>query len=61
MSKYLDLGYGTDIRDLKKIDFYYKKSNLITQNIPFPDKFFDSVSAFDFIEHVPRIRIKNEN
>ena len=74
MGKHLDLGcgkfprnplnkkklYGTDIRDLKNMDFVYKKSNLITQNIPFPDSFFDSVSAFDFIEHIPRIWIKNE-
>jgi SAM-dependent methyltransferase len=75
MSKHLDLGcgkfprnpldreelYGIDIRDLNNLGFTYKKANLITQSIPFPDNYFDSVSAFDFIEHIPRIWIKNEN
>lgn len=27
----------------------------IGAKLPFPDSFFDSVSAFDFIEHIPRI------
>jgi SAM-dependent methyltransferase len=75
MSKHLDLGcgkiprnplnqsdlYGIDIRDLKITNFNYKKCNLISQKIPYPDNYFDSISAFDFIEHVPRIWIKSEN
>lgn len=32
-----------------------KTENLALERIPYEDKFFDSVSAFDFIEHVPRI------
>jgi SAM-dependent methyltransferase len=34
--------------------FSYRQVNLSLQPIPFPDSFFDSVSAFDFLEHVPR-------
>jgi SAM-dependent methyltransferase len=74
MSRHLDLGcgkfprnplnqdevFGVDIRDLRDIKFNYKQSNLITQKIPYPDNYFDSISAFDFIEHIPRIWIKNE-
>jgi SAM-dependent methyltransferase len=29
--------------------------DLTLQPIPFPDAYFDSVSAFDFLEHVPRV------
>lgn len=50
--------YGCDIRDIDesavKLDFVYKKANLIQEPIPFPDQYFNSVSAFDFIEHMPR-------
>lgn len=48
--------YGVDIRDVREIklqDFNYKKANIIKEGIPFSDGFFDSVSAFDFLEHVP--------
>lgn len=75
MSKHLDLGcgrfprnpldktelFGIDIRNLKNVNFKYKKCNLTTQKIPYPDNYFDSISAFDFIEHIPRIWIKSEN
>jgi SAM-dependent methyltransferase len=75
MSKHLDLGcgrfprnplnqtelFGVDIRDLKDVNFNYKQSNLITQKIPYPDNYFDSISAFDFIEHIPRIWIRSES
>lgn len=29
-------------------------ANLSVESIPFPDNNFDSVSAYDFIEHIPR-------
>lgn len=29
--------------------------NLALQPIPFPDAYFDSVSAYDFLEHMPRV------
>lgn len=50
--------YGCDIREIyqavTQIGFGYKQVNLVTQPIPFPDNFFNSLSAFDFLEHVPR-------
>jgi SAM-dependent methyltransferase len=50
--------YGCDIReidaDVEAIGFNYRRANVVTDPIPFPDDFFDSVSAFDFFEHVPR-------
>lgn len=50
--------FGCDIReidhDVEKIGFGYKKVNLVVEPIPFPDNYFDSVSAYDFFEHIPR-------
>jgi len=53
-----ELLFGCDIRnidsDVKNISFDYKKVNLVLESIPYPDNYFDSVSAYDFSEHVPR-------
>ena len=50
--------FGCDVRaisdEVSKLGFTYAQVNLVTQKIPFPDNYFDSVSAFDFFEHVPR-------
>lgn len=50
--------YGVDVRDLPARPasgaFEYRRCNLFTEPIPFEDSHFASVSAFDFIEHVPR-------
>ena len=51
--------YGLDIRDdaqedLARRGIAIKKANLIFEKIPFEDNFFSSVSAIDFIEHIPR-------
>ena len=51
--------YGVDIIDLDTKDFNYQKCNLIFDSLPFPDSTFDSVSAYDFLEHVPRTAIIN--
>lgn len=32
----------------------YSMANLTLEKIPFEDNFFDSVSAYDFLEHMPR-------
>lgn len=54
----MDICFGCDIRNPNEIEalnkFEYKQVNLVLQPIPFPDSYFDSISAFDFIEHVPR-------
>jgi SAM-dependent methyltransferase len=47
---------GVDIRALPaKPDFDYRVANVVVDPIPFDDDWFGSVSAYDFIEHVPRI------
>ncbi len=46
--------YGVDIIDLETKSFSYHKCNLIFEKLPFSDSTFDSVSAYDFLEHVPR-------
>ena len=46
--------YGVDIIDLETNDFNYHKCNVIFDALPFPDSSFESISAFDFLEHVPR-------
>jgi SAM-dependent methyltransferase len=33
----------------------FRRANLALEAIPFPDSSFDSVSAFDFLEHIPRV------
>jgi len=51
--------FGIDIRDdaqelLAGRGITMKKANLVTEPIPFEDNFFASISAIDFIEHIPR-------
>lgn len=70
MSRHLDIGCGVKMRnpyradDVYGVDLMhnpalprerYRPANLAVQPIPFEADFFDSVSAFDFIEHVPRV------
>jgi SAM-dependent methyltransferase len=53
--------YGIDIASISKKNFKnekiveIKKVDLSISKIPYPDKFFDSISAFDFLEHIPRL------
>jgi Methyltransferase domain len=67
MTKSLDLGcgkepknpfnadevFGIDVRD--DVQKNIKRADLVIEPIPFGDQTFDFVSAFDFIEHVPRL------
>lgn len=46
---------GVDIQLLELPGIDYRSANLSIEPIPFPDNHFQSVSAFDFVEHVPRI------
>jgi SAM-dependent methyltransferase len=36
-------------------DFNFVEANLFFGKLPFPDSSMDSISAFDFIEHLPRV------
>ncbi len=50
--------FGCDIREatseLSNLGFEYQQANLIQDPIPYADHYFNSLSAFDFIEHIPR-------
>ncbi len=48
--------YGVDLnRPKTEVPFEFAAANLALEPIPFASDLFDSVSAFDFIEHVPRV------
>lgn len=49
----LDEVYGIDIRE--DIEAKVWRADLAIEPIPFSDDFFDAVTAFDFIEHMPRV------
>ena len=69
MSKHLDLGcggrprnpygreelFGVDIQISGAAPPGIVAANLAVDRIPFPNHMFESVSAFDFLEHVPRV------
>jgi len=45
--------YGIDVRASDNNNI--KSADLSIESIPFPDNYFDFVTAFDFLEHVPRV------
>lgn len=48
--------YGIDVRPaLANATFEYRAANLVVEPIPYADASFGSVSAYDFLEHVPRV------
>jgi SAM-dependent methyltransferase len=48
--------FGVDIEPTENSSqITIRQANLTLQPIPFPDHYFDSLSAFDFLEHVPRV------
>lgn len=66
MKTLLDLGCGSNPRNIFNADVVYgidinsSLANVITADltisrIPFSDDYFDYVTAFDFLEHIPRI------
>lgn len=69
-TRHLDLGCGDMPRnpyrrdELHGIDIFprhepghyeIRKANLSLEPIPYPDHDFDSISAYDFFEHIPRV------
>ncbi|MBS7808762.1 class I SAM-dependent methyltransferase [Variovorax sp. PCZ-1] len=49
----VDIRSGLQIEGVERIE----AANLSSQPIPFGDNQFDSVSAYDFLEHVPRVSL----
>ena len=49
-----DVSYGIDINP-SLASSVIKIADLAIESIPFPDRYFDVVTAYDFIEHVPRL------
>ena len=48
--------YGVDIRAPEgAVDYEHRVANLVLEPIPFADSSLGSVSAFDYLEHVPRL------
>lgn len=48
--------FGIDLRPLPdRPGVTFRSANLSLEPIPFEDHFFGSVSAFDYLEHVPRV------
>jgi len=55
--------YGIDVREdpASGSEFTFARANLVVDPIPFADNYFNSVSAFDFLEHVPRQIIRPQD
>ncbi len=49
--------FGVDIIEQKANDFNYRQCNIVLEKLPFEDSYFDSISAYDFIEHIPRFAV----
>lgn len=47
--------FGVDIAVVESNRSYCKVADLAIEKLPYPDVFFDAITAYDFIEHVPRV------
>ena len=52
--------YGIDIRSYPHLDNILQ-ADLSFESIPFDDSFFDIVTAYDFLEHIPRYSSSSTN
>jgi SAM-dependent methyltransferase len=50
----MNLLFGVDLTPLNKPGIVVQRANLASEPIPFESDYFDSISAFDFLEHIPR-------
>ena len=51
-----DLVFGVDLApSVAQAEIEIRRANLAIDPIPYDDSRFDSVSAFDFLEHIPRL------
>jgi SAM-dependent methyltransferase len=48
-----ETSFGLDVRD--DLAMGIKSADLVLDPIPFEDNFFDYVTAYDFLEHIPRV------
>jgi len=53
--------HGIDVMNLEMVSCSYKRVNVITEKLPYPDSYFDSVSAYDFLGLIPRSAIVDNN
>ena len=53
--------YGRNIIEKNPGNFYYTQGNAVLDQLPFDNNLFDSVSAYDFIEHIPRLITEKNN
>jgi SAM-dependent methyltransferase len=53
------ISYGVDIRSFD-VNQDVKECHLGFHSIPFQSNFFDAVTAYDLLEHIPRISVSNE-
>lgn len=48
-----EASFGIDVRD--DLAAGIKSADLVLASIPFDDQYFDYVTAYDFLEHIPRV------
>ena len=54
----MDELHAMDSREIDSLkivkEFKYQRHNFVIKKFPYPDGYFDSISAYDVIEHIPR-------